>query len=119
MNKGELQQRTYTFSLEIIRFCQALPEKRIYWSISDQLLRTATSIGANIVEAQAASSKRDFIKFFQIALKSANETCYWLKLLKDSEILSSQKTIEPLLGELDEICRMLGRSILTMKRKTC
>lgn len=80
--KSDLRIRTYRFSIKIIKFLETLPEKRVYWVISDQLLRSATSIGANIIEAKSASSRRDFIKFYEISLKSANETIYWLGLLE-------------------------------------
>ena len=75
-DKPELKYRAYNFSIGIIKFVSALPNQKIYRVIVDQLLRSATSIGANVTEAQAASSKRDFIKFYEIALKSANETKY-------------------------------------------
>ncbi len=114
--KTELKYRCYYFSIEIIKFLGVLPEKRIYWVISDQLLRSATSIGANIVEAKASSSKRDFIKFFEIALKSANETKYWLGLLRDSTQADKDK-INSLLKEVEEISKMLGSSLLTLKNK--
>ena len=84
--------------------------------ISDQLLRSATSIGANIVEAKSSSSKRDFIKFFEIALKSANETKYWLGLLRDATEADKDK-VNYLLREVEEISKMLGSSLLTMKDK--
>ena len=74
--KTELKYRCYYFSIEIIKFIETLPNQKVFWIMSDQLLRCGTSIGANIIEAQAGSSKRDFIKFFEIALKSANETKY-------------------------------------------
>ncbi|MHA2060814.1 MAG: four helix bundle protein [Candidatus Sifarchaeia archaeon] len=111
-----LKTRTYNFSREIIKFVATFPNTRVYWVISDQLLRSATSIGANIIEAQAASSKRDFIKFFQIALKSANETAYWLNLLKDATKVDQTK-VNKLLKEVDELAKMLGASLLTMKGK--
>lgn len=85
--------------------------------IGDQLLRAATSIGANIVEAQAASSRRDFARFYEIALKSANETKYWLCLLRDSAILGDTSEVEELLEEAIEISRILGSSLLTLKGK--
>lgn len=114
-----VQQRSYLFSLDIIKLCNNFPEKRIFWIIGDQLLRAGTSIGANLVEAKAASSKKDFIKFYQIALKSANETKYWLYLLKDSRIYNINiDKIENLLEELDQICKILGKSLLTMKGKS-
>jgi len=114
--KSDTKYRSYYFSIEIIKFIKNLPNKKIYWVITDQLLRCATSIGANLIEAKAASSKRDFIKYVQIALKSANETKYWLCLLRDSDLLTKEK-IEPLLTEATEIANMLGSSILTLKGK--
>ena len=114
--KTELKYRCYYFSIEIIKFLGVLPEKSIYWVISDQILRSATSIGANIVEAKASSSKRDFVKFYEIALKSANETKYWLGLLRDSTQADKDK-INSLLKEVEEISKMLGSSLLTLKNK--
>lgn len=114
--KSELKYRCYYYSINIIKFLQSLPEKKIYWVISDQLLRSATSVGANIVEAKSSSSKRDFIKFYEIALKSANETKYWLGLLRDATE-SDEDKIRQLLKEIEEISKMLGSSLLTMKNK--
>ena len=114
--KTELKYRCYYYSIEIIKFLETLPEKKIYWVISDQLLRAATSIGANIVEAKASSSKKDFIKFYEIALKSANETKYWLGLLRDATDADKNK-VSQLLKEVEEISKMLGSSLLTLKNK--
>lgn len=116
LKSNNIRIRTYGFSLDIIKFVNILPNKRAFWSIGDQLLRAATSIGANIIEAQAASSRRDFIKFYEIALKSANETKYWLSLLRDSYPEFKQKC-DDLLNETTEICKMLGSSVLTLKGK--
>lgn len=115
--KSDLKIRTYKFSLQIIKFINTLPNKRIFWTISDQLLRSATSIGANIIEAKAASSKRDFMKFYTIALKSANETKYWLCLLRDGTEIENKNKVEKILNETIEISNILGASLLTMKRK--
>ena len=114
--KTELKYRCYYFSVEVIKFLETLPEKRVFWIIADQLLRAVTSVGANVIEAKSASSKRDFIKFYEIALKSANESKYWLALLRDSTNADKNK-IKKLLVELEEIANMLGASILTMKGK--
>jgi four helix bundle protein len=111
-----LKYRAYKFSVNIIKFVSELPEKRVYWIISDQLIRASTSIGANIVEAQAASSRKDFTKFYQIALKSALETKYWLCLLKDATSFSKDK-VNVFLKEADELSKMLGASLLTLKGK--
>ena len=112
--KTELKYRSYQFSIEVIRFLKELPNERVFWVISDQLLRSATSVGANIIEAKAASSKRDFIKFYEISLKSANETKYWLGLLRDATEIDKEP-INKLLSEITEIARMLSASIITMK----
>jgi len=113
---SNLRDRTYQFSLDIIKFINKLPNERAFWSIGDQLLRSSTSIGANIIEAKASSSKREFIKFYQIALKSANESEYWLSLLRDS-YPKLKSDCDALLSELDQISRMLASSLITMKGK--
>ncbi len=84
--------------------------------ITDQLIRSATSIGANLIEGRAASSRLEFKKFHEIALKSANETKYWLGLLKDSKLIVTNE-IDRLLAEADEIARMLAAGVLTLKNK--
>jgi four helix bundle protein len=114
--KPDLRQRCYNFSIFVIKFIEKLPQKRTFWIISDQLLRSATSIGANVVEAKSSSSRREFIKFYEIALKSANETKYWLELLRDATEIS-KKEIEILLKECEEISKMLAKSLLTLKDK--
>jgi four helix bundle protein len=79
-------------------------------------LRSGTSIGANYIEAQASSSKRDFINFFHYSLKSANETKFWLALLKDSGKADPQES-KRLLDTLTEIANILASSLLTLKGK--
>lgn len=116
IKSNNVKVRAYKFSLEIIKFVNELPNKSAFWVIGDQLLRSVTSIGANMIEAQAASSKRDFIKFYEIALKSANESKYWLSLLKDS-YPELKDDCESFLSELNEISNMLGSSLLTLKGK--
>lgn len=115
--KTEIKQRAYAYALDVIRFIDTL-DKRDYsvQVISRQLLRSATSIGANIIEAQAGSSKKDFTNFFSHALKSANESKFWLGLLRDSEKADLGET-NRLLQETREIANILGSSILTLKGK--
>ncbi|MCD6233240.1 four helix bundle protein [bacterium] len=91
-------------------------KERILWSIIDQLIRSATSIGANVVEAKSSSSKKDYIHYFEIALKSANETKYWLIIIKET-MPSSKEEIERLLNEIIELANILASGILTMKGK--
>jgi len=116
-NKKEvLKYRAFQFSVRVVRFVSSLPNERIYWIIIDQLTRAATSIGANIIEAQAASSKKDFIKFFQISLKSATETLYWLCILRDGTEVDKRE-IDNLIKEAKELGNILGASLLTLKGK--
>ncbi|MFH1838298.1 MAG: four helix bundle protein [Candidatus Kuenenbacteria bacterium] len=114
--KSNIKYRAYYFSLEVIKFVAEFPNEKLYWIISDQLLRSSTSVGANLVEAKSSSSKKDFIKYYEIALKSANETKYWLCLLRDGTKINKDK-ISKLLQEIEEISKMLGSSLLTLKNK--
>ena len=116
--KNNLKYRAYKFSLDIISLLEYLPNNYIYQVVGKQLLRSATSVGANIIEAQAGRTKRDFINFYHISLKSANETKYWLAIL--NEKIKTQKEndkIKYLLNEAIEISKMLGASLLTLKGK--
>lgn len=114
--KTNLRYRSYQFSLQTINLVKSFPEKKIYWIMEDQLLRAATSVGANLIEAKSSSSRRDFIKYYEIALKSANETEYWLNLLSDSQLVKS-KYLDLLVIEIKEISRMIASSIITLKGK--
>jgi len=79
----DLKKRTYSYSIRIINFINKLPRDNSIQIITNQLLRSATSIGANVVEAQSCNSRKDFTIFFNHSLKSSNETKYWLGLLGD------------------------------------
>ena len=114
--KNDLRERSFKFSLSVLGFIRKLPNTRMYWAICDQLLRAATSIGANIIEAKASSSRRDFIRFYEISLKSANETRYWLLLLKEGK-LADPKQLDIMVKEAEELSNMLGSSLLTLKGK--
>ena len=112
--KKEFKKRLYDFALRLIEFLDALPKDNVSRRLGDQLLRSGTSIIANYVEGQAASSKRDFTNFFNTSLKSANESKLWLALLRDSQ-RAKREDVEWFLNELDEISRIFASSILTLK----
>ena len=113
----DIKRRSYLYALEIIKLVDILGKNDLSVQvISKQLLRSATSIGANIIEAQAGSTKRDFTNFFSYALKSANESRFWLGLLKDSGKIKIPE-IDELLRETTELANILGSSILTLKGK--
>lgn len=114
--KSDLKTRAYRFSLNLINLINSLPNSKTTIVIINQVLRSGTSIGANIIEAQAASSKLEFKKYYEISLKSANETKYWLCLLRDSDI-ANKETIDPLLNEVIELSKMLAASVITLKGK--
>lgn len=115
-SKLQLKQRAYLYALNTIKFVDALPKDQSCKIIGSQLLRSATSIGANIIEAQAASTRKDFANFFSHALKSANETKFWLGLLRDSNKADVQLT-ESLLREAIELANILASSLLTLRGK--
>ena len=115
-SKLQLKHRAYLYALKIIKFIDSLPKDQSCKIIGAQLLRSATSIGANIIEAQASSTKKDFTNFFNHALKSANESKFWLGLLRDSGKANKEET-DGLLNEVVELSNILGSSILTLKGK--
>jgi four helix bundle protein len=96
-----------------------LPNGPVIREVKSQLTRSGTSIGANYFEARGASSKKDFQNFFAIALKSANESIFWLNVLKDVGFISKEieKEHQDLVSETKEIAKILASSILTMKGK--
>ena len=114
--KKKLINRAFVLARNVISLVDKFPNKRSAWVVSDQLIRAATSIGANIIEAQAASSRRDFVNFLNYALKSGNETKFWLALSKDIAPIHLEE-INSLLKEVDELVRILGSSISTLKGK--
>lgn len=101
-----VRDKSYAFALRVIRAVQHLMKHEKEFVLSKQLLRSGTSIGANVQEALQAQSKRDFIAKLSIALKEAHETEYWIRLLTDSASLRS---------DLDEILGLLTAIIKTSK----
>jgi four helix bundle protein len=102
--------------LEVVKIYKLLSNERKEYVLSKQLLRSGTSIGANINEAISGQSKRDFVHKLNIALKEARETNYWLNLLKDREYISS-KEFESLNNKCNEIIKMLSSIIITTKER--
>jgi four helix bundle protein len=99
----EIQERTFEFAIRIVKLCQYLDEKPgVKRILSNQLLRSGTSVGANIEEAQAGQSRADFLSKMSIASKEARETLYWLKLLEKAELISDDR-LQALKQEADKI----------------
>ncbi len=115
-NKVDLKYRSYIYAIKIIKFIDTLNTKDYsVQAITKQLIRSATSIGANTVEAQAGSSKKDFTNFYFHSLKSANETKFWLGLLRDTN-KCNKESVNKLLKETSELANILGASIITLKK---
>jgi four helix bundle protein len=115
--KEKLLNRAHNYALNIIKLINSLNKNDItVLTILKQLLRSGLSVGANIVEAQAASSRRDFANFLNHALKSANESIFWLGLLNESKN-ADQFLCEKLIKETKELASILAASILTIKEK--
>jgi four helix bundle protein len=114
--KKEFKKRLYRFVLELIEFVDSLPKDRVCFIMGDQLLRSGTSILANWLEGQSASSKREFLIFMQHSLKSANESKVWIAILRDSGRANKEKA-DWFLKELDEIANIFASTVLTIKGK--
>ncbi len=114
--KIDFKRRLYDWVLKLIRMIDVLGKDSVSLVMGKQLLRSGTSILANYVESNSASSKRDFINFFTYSLKSANESKVWLTLLKDTG-KGNLKELKWLLDELNQIANILATSILTLKGK--
>lgn len=114
MKESILLEKSYNFALRMVKLFQFLATEKKELVLSKQLLRSGTSIGANIEEANQAESKADFIHKLCIANKEAFETNYWLRLLRDSNILT-QKQAESLINDCEELQKHLTASIKTSK----
>jgi len=115
--KIDIKKRAYWYALKIIKLLDQLSKNDSACQvIGKQLLGSATSIGVNIVEAQASSSKREFIDFLHQALKSANGSKFWPGLLRDSNKVKKELA-NSLLTETKELANILGSSLLTLKGK--
>lgn len=106
--------KTFNFSKEIIKLYINLKNDKIY-ELASQLFRSGTSIGANVEEAQAAQSKKDFIAKLSISAKEARETRYWLRLIDETKI--SEIDVKPLLKDINEIINILTKIIKTSSDK--
>jgi four helix bundle protein len=112
--KSIVGNKAYTFALRIIKAYKYFTQEQREFVLSKQMLRSGTSIGALTREAEHAQSKPDFINKMNIALKEANETEYWLMLLKDSEYMD-EKTFSSIHSDCSELIRLLASIVKTSK----
>ena len=114
--ESPLKNKSYSFAIRIVKLSQFLQTDRKEFVLSKQVLRSGTSIGALIREAEFAQSKPDFSNKMNIALKEANETDYWLNILKDTNYIE-QKIFESLQANCKELIAMLVSTVKTSKSK--
>ena len=115
MKESALRTRSKAFALEMISVCDDIDTRKGRGVLVNQVIRSATSIGANIHEANYASSKADFVNKLHIALKECEETEYWIEMLIGSNSIT-EETAKRLLQECGVIRRMLVKSITTAKK---
>lgn len=109
-----IKHRCFYFSRDIISFVSSCKYDKVFYSLFDQLVRSSTSIGANLAEGSSGSSKKDWLKFLIIALKSSNETIYWLCLIRDTMDVSKDE-MNKLITEANEISKIIATIILKAK----
>ena len=111
ISENVIEKKSYAFAINVVNAYKKL-ESRSEYVLSKQLLRSGTSIGANVMEGLRAQSRKDFISKMNIALKEANESEYWIRLLMDTGYLSKQED-KLLLNECKEVCRILSSIVRT------
>ncbi|MEH1765510.1 MAG: four helix bundle protein [Nostoc sp.] len=112
----QITDRTFEFSVRIIKLCKVLNESSgVGRTLSQQLLKSGTSIGANVEESQSAQSTADFVHKLEIALKEGRETKYWLRLLIASELISEDRLL-PILGEINELIKIIAAIVVKTKQ---
>lgn len=116
MKENIIQQKSYDFAVRIIKLYTYLSKEKKENTLSKQILRSGTSIGANIEEAIGGHSEKDFLSKLTISYKEARETRYWIRLLTDTDYITKEQS-ETLLIDLDEILRIITSIQKTVKAK--
>jgi len=111
-----IQEKSFAFAVRIVNLYKYLCDEKKEFILSKQILRSGTSIGANIEESIGGQSDKDFFTKITIAYKEARETVYWLKLLLATDYLS-QEQADSLLKNAEEICKILGKIQITMRNR--
>ena len=115
MKENVVQQKSFAFAIRVVNAYKYLTEQKKEFVLSKQLLRSGTSIGANVEEATGGQSKKDFIAKISISYKEARETKYWLNLLTATDYLD-EKLSKSLLDDTEELCKILSSILLTTKQ---
>jgi four helix bundle protein len=111
-----IQQKSFAFAIRIVNLYKFLTTEKKEFVLSKQLLRSGTSVGANIEESIGGQSDKDFLSKISIAYKEARESMYWLKLLKATDYLSKEQA-DSLLKDAEELCKIIGKIQITIKTR--
>ena len=111
-----IQEKSYEFAIRIVHLYKKLIEEKHEYVLSKQVLRSGTSVGANVEEAIGAQTKKDFIAKLAIAYKEARETSYWIRIMRDTNLID-EKTAAPILEECEQIKKILAAIQKTMAPK--
>ncbi|RYY64628.1 MAG: four helix bundle protein [Chitinophagaceae bacterium] len=116
MDRRELEHRTKKFNVEVIRLCLQLPRNAVGFELGKQLVRSSGSVGANYRASRRAKSHADFICKIEIVLEEADESHYWLEVIRDTELLSGPE-VDRLIGEASELTAIFAATDKTAKSK--
>jgi four helix bundle protein len=116
MKKNILQEKSYVFALRIIKLYKYLCSEHKEYELSRQVLKSGTSIGANVEEAIGGQSEKDFLSKLSISYKEARETHYWLRLLNDSDYIET-KAFDSIISECNELLKLIGSIQKTIKSR--
>ncbi|TCI85159.1 four helix bundle protein [Tenacibaculum sp. M341] len=116
MKENVIQIKSYDFAVRVVKLYQHLSKEKKEFTLSKQLLRSGTSIGANVEEAIGGQSKKDFYAKLTIAYKEARETNYWIRLLRDTNYLKDIEA-KSLLKDINELLKIIGSIQKTMRTK--
>jgi len=116
MKNNIIQEKSFAFAIRIVNLYKYLISEKKEFVLSKQLLRSGTSIGANVEESIGGQSDKDFLSKINISYKEARETVYWLKLLQATDYLSEQEAAS-LLNDAEELCKILAKILITLKSR--
>jgi four helix bundle protein len=111
-----IQEKSFAFAVRVVNLYKELTAEKKEFVLSNQLLKSGTSIGANIEEAIGGASEKDFLHKLTISYKEARESIYWLKLLKATDYIS-EIDFQNLFNDAEEICKILGKIQTTLKNR--
>ena len=114
--KNPVQEKSYAFAVDIVKFCWKIQKEKKEYILTKQLIKSGTSVGANIEEAQRPQSRADFISKMSIALKEAYESRFWLRLMRDTALVPASD-INPRLTSLEHVIRLLGAITSSSRKK--